>query len=484
MDTDLDPPSDIIRVHYMEQDRLNPEHRVKEITPPRVFISLPPMKLLPVVLVGSLAANAALATLFVNRPALAPPALRAFFMPAKTAEPTAAEAKMEAARAERAATRAVAEARAQRSKLWRALHTEDLKTLAAQLRAAGFPTAVVRAIVDAQVEARFAPQIRELKRATEETPYWKPDPTMYSGNSEVFTKLSQIYRERAKVMREVLGQDALAWGATDPTAAQRRQFGDIAPAKIDLVQRINDDYAEMSAQVRTAMQGVTLPEDREKLALLEREKRADLAALLTPQELNDYEMRSSPVTSRLRSALSVMEASEAEFLAIYKIQQPFVDTLYSSSNMVTTRSSFEQRRELTAQVNEQVKAALGEARFLEYQRATNYEYQGLHRMAQVENLPVTAVAQAFDVRASTAEASDKIMNDRSLTPEARTAALQTLAQSAHNQIISAVGPKVGNAYANNAQWLTYIKQGGAISIMPDGNLSYRSANPGPVRPTP
>ena len=66
---------------------------------------------------------------------------------------------------------------------------------------------------------------------------------------------------------------------------QKRLYRQIQATVEDLavIQRINDDYAEMTAQLRAAMQGITLPEDRAKLLLLEREKRADLAALVLAQ---------------------------------------------------------------------------------------------------------------------------------------------------------------------------------------------------------
>src|SRR5258707_692709 len=86
----------------------------------------------------------------------------------------------------------------------------------------------------------------------------------------------------------------------DVSATQRRQFGNLSRQKVDSVQRIEDDYSEMTSAIRAAMAGITLPEDRDKLALLAREKHADLAAVLTPGELADYELRSSPITSLLR----------------------------------------------------------------------------------------------------------------------------------------------------------------------------------------
>ena len=432
------------------------------------------MPLRVLLLVVSVAINATLLAAFAFRPALAPTVVRNIFEHGSNTAPTAdlprhSSPADAAAQAEADARRAAA----RQAQLWSMLKTEDLAALVARLRAAGFSAAVVRAIVDAQIEARFAGRIKELTRANEETPYWKPDLNMYSGNSKLYAELSQIYRERSRALRELLGKDAMAWGGLDPTAAQLRQYGNLSPAKIDLVQRINDDYAEMTSQIRTAMQGVTLPEDREKLALLEREKHADLAAVLSPEELAAYEMRTSPITNRLRSAFAIMDVSEQEFRSIYGIYQPLADKLFPTVGGMYTPEMSEQRREATKQVNAQVKAALGDARFAQFERATNSEFQQLYRMSQTDNLPFDTIARAFDVRTATAENSMKIMNDRALSNDEKRRQLENLATTARTQILSTLGPTVGPTYVQNANWLNYIQQGGAVTFMPEGGTSYR-----------
>lgn len=432
------------------------------------------MKLRLLLLVGSATLNAAFGTAFVLQPSLAPPGVRDYFQrtPATNAPSAATPRKAGPTAAERDA-----QAAASQAQLWRSLATDNLSDLVARLRAAGFPPTIVRGIVDAEIERRFSSRFKELSRSMNETPYWKPDPSYFMGNSKLFEEVNQIYRERSRMLRELLGQDAFAYGTSDPSAMQRRQFGDLTPAKIDLVQRISDDYTEMISQVRTATQGIMLPEDREKIAFLEREKRADLAAVLSPAELADYEMRSSPATSRLRTAMTVMDASEDEFRKIYQIQQPFSDLLYPTGYTVFTAETSEKRREAQKQISDQVKGILGEQRFAEYQRATTSEFQQLYRIGQRENVPYDTLARAFDSRLTAAEASQKIYNDRSLSTDDRRAALQQLAQTTRTQILSTLGPNAGPAYLETNRWLTHIEQGGSITVQPDGNLSYRSAAP-------
>ena len=433
------------------------------------------MKLPTLLLAGSLAANAALLGLFVLRPALAPPAFRDFFLSdAQRAADLAAE--NQAAR-NRSADLAKAAA-AKRTGVWSSLQsgTTDLKTLIARLRAAGFSPVLVRAIVEARLESTFASRMSELL-GTVDTPFWKPDVLTLSSSStsKFFETQSQIFRDRAKALREILGDDYFAGSAGEATAEQRRRYGDLPKSKIDLVQRIADDYAEMISQVKVATNGIMLPEDREKLALLEREKRTDLAAVLTPAELEDYEMRTSNITMNLRRAMTLFNATADEFRAIYRAQQPFADLLFPTGNMTMEMSR--QRTAAQKQIAEQLQAALGATRYADYARATDYEYQNLSRLAQSDGITPDAINRAYDLRTATTRESMRI-HEAKLGAAERTAALQALAASTKTQLIGQLGTTVAESYAKSARWLSAIERGYAIQLGPDGSTtSYMSAPP-------
>jgi hypothetical protein len=442
------------------------------------------MKLPALVLATSVAFNVALVATFATKPHLAPAAVRKY-IPGTIESASAAEAAAHA-KAAQAAEKRAARAETKSASLWSRLQSEDLKTFAERLRAAGFPPATIRAIVDAELGHRFAPRLEELRRVMRETPYWRGDNPFYSGSNKLYESYSQINRERLRAVREVLGSDAYAFGTTDPTEAQRRQFGNLSPGKIEMVQRINDDYAEMISQVRASMQGITLPEDREKLALLEREKRADLAGILTPEELADYQMRSSNVTSRLRTALTIMDASEAEFRAIFQAHQAHAETLFPTAGSGVTYSSNDPanpRMVASRQIQEELTGTLGADRYAQFQRANDREFQMLYQLSRTDNLPYETVVRAYDTRSNASAASAKIMDDPALTPDAKRAALKDLAQQSRTQILSTLGQTAGPSYAKSAQWLNYLEQGRSFTVLPTGGISSRMVpTPRPATP--
>jgi len=83
---------------------------------------------------------------------------------------------------------------------------------------------------------------------------------------------------------------------------------------------------------------------------------------------------------------------------------------------------------------------------------------------------MAAAVQAYDLRNGVAEQSQQIYADRNLTTDQKRAALQTLANNTKAQIVSTLGPTVGESYLRTARWLTSVENGGSVTFGPDGNI--------------
>lgn len=408
------------------------------------------MKLRLLLLVGSLILNCTWVAAFALRPTLAPPAIREL-----TAryfggdEPRALPAK------------ATAPKGAARKQLWPTLDAGgDLQTLIGRLRSAGFPADVIRAMVLAEMSARYDVRLRAMFESDPSTPFWKTQSSFMSQGDKRMEEYGRLQRERAKLLRELFADPFFA--SDDVSAGQRRQFGNLPRQKIDLLQRIEDDYAEMSSAIQSAARGIMLPEDREKLALLARERRTDLASVLSPAELADYEMRSSPLTSLIARYLGGFNASEGEFRAIFQAQQAFSER----TGPGFTPRNMEERQAAQTQLNDQLKASLGEARFADYLRETDSTYQQLMRLAQRDNIAPQTALQAYNLRDKVADESGRIVDDPVLSPEQKRAELQSLAERTRNELLGLLGPRAGPAYVSIAdqRWLRMVQRGLAVSF--------------------
>ena len=130
----------------------------------------------------------------------------------------------------------------------------------------------------------------------------------------------------------------------------------------------------------------------------------------------------------------------------------------------------------------QLTATLGEARYVEYARASDREYQTITRLAQQANLPATVAVQTYDLRAQASKESNRIFSDTALSTDQKRAALQTLAQSTRTQLSATLGAEVGGTYLKVAEsWLSRIERGSAVTFTEGGGTSSRSLPT--VRPT-
>jgi hypothetical protein len=442
------------------------------------------MKLSTLLVAGSLALNVALLAVYVSRTHPSSPAPAGNNSGTATANPAPSHAENSGPKkiAPTDATKAVPGA-APAKETWAKLNPGDLRALAARLRAAGFPPSVVRSVIYAQVNESFKGRREQLAPANQERPFWETDASGRMGyDAKYYAALRDINREQTQIVKDILGEDASATSA-QASDYQRRRFGDLTQDKIDQLQRLDQDYNDLRNEVQSASRGIMLPEDREKLTILEQEKRADLAKLLSPQEMEGYLMRTSNTTNRLRTALTTMNATEPEFRAIYQAQSAF-DEKYNAPGLGMSFNgpdAMKERQAAQAQASEQIKAALGEQRYAEYARGADREFQQLNRMALQASLPDTAALQAYNVRETTLKESNRIYDDAALSPEQKRASLQALGQSVRAEITATLGPDVGTRYLQVAnRWLTALDRGAAVTFT-DNTLSTRNL---PVRPPP
>jgi RNA polymerase sigma factor (sigma-70 family) len=410
----------------------------------------------------------------------APAIATASSSPTDATGPASGAASGPTAMATRSTARGAAGARAAISKggdslgggsLWESLRSDDLVQMAGRLRAAGFTSSLVRTIMAVQVNEKFAGRLDKLMNAGP-APFWKSEATNPLGDEKTFAEYGQILRDRSNTLRELLTDDFFD-DLISP--GRQKQFGDLPKAKAEAARRIESDYADLTAQVRAAAQGILLPEDRKKMEYLENERQADLKDLLTPGELADYEMLRSPVTRQLRLPMTLMNASEEEFRAIFGIVAGNNPAVSSAGGGVVNSVR------ITPDAIEQLKTTLGEARFAEYARYSNPEFQRLYRSAQGQGIGVDAMVNAFNVRDAVAQESNRIFADTSLDVEQKRTAMRDLAQNARARIVGAVGEKAGNAFAQSAFWLSSVENGRAVSFGPDGSMRVNASLP-QVRP--
>jgi hypothetical protein len=340
-------------------------------------------------------------------------------------------------------------------KVWPAVETSELPELVTHLRAAGFPTEMVRAIVAAQIEDTFAARRKALDPDAASRPFWKT----VAPNPRLQLAQRQLYREQEKMLRDVLGDDA---ESTDPlqNVFQQSTFGNLPPAKLSAVKTIIRDYAEKQSDLYTISGAIMITTtEREKAMALQKERDAAIAQVLTPEEYADYELRATNTASSLRYQLATFDPTEQEFRTIFQLQRAF-DVQYASAVVGPNptpeqNAAMRQRSEAQKLLMDQIKAALGPERGEEYVRSIDYNYQQTARLVARLELPVENARQVYAVQKEFEPRFAAIRSDRSLSAEQRNQQLAALQQEATAKVTPLLGGARGfEAYQQyGGSWL-------------------------------
>lgn len=430
------------------------------------------MKATPLVLAGSLLGNITLAAILLHQP-----------------DRTAPGQSHVDARADAAAAPAgrpqeqneTVDSRGDGAAGWRALRDDDLATFTRNLRAAGLADYLVRAIITAEIDERFRAREEALAPKRPRLRYWQVDTT----RKPLETRLARLdlNREKERLRHALLGDDPDEVDPDNPIPAE----------KWALAKMISEDYDALISEVRQPQWGPTLPSERAMLEKLEAERRRELAALLTPEELAEYEFRTSPDLLQLRYTLAHFDATESEFRAIYALRRAFEDEINrrpdfgrrdgesSEERRKRIETAMERRQEAEQKLEEDLRAALGDERYQAYRRSIDRDYLSLRSLAERVGVPSDHADQLFDLRNSIAAQSTVIGNDASRSVADREAAIRATAARFRESARALLGPEAAQAYLDEqGGWLRMLEQGHIVSLRPNGMTSRPIDRPGGV----
>lgn len=328
--------------------------------------------------------------------------------------------------------------------LWQKLVTEDLKQLVANLRAAGFSDSEVRAIVGVMLDRRFQKRSMELSARRYKAPYWKQD--IWQADPQWQVDATALYAERRQILRDLFGTTI-----TNNEGRLNRQsrYGPLSDEKLDAVENIVSDYNDLISQINVASGGMDFPWNREQQKALEAEKHKDLAAILTAEELELFDLRDSSTARSMRSKLAAFKPSETEFREIFPLQRAF-DDKYGTYGGINESPQRKADQEL---LNEQIKNTLGDARYAEYQRAQDSGYRTAYLVTQRLGLPAENASQVYTLQQDYKKQAD-VIRANTKDREQRTVALADLGAEATTKLETLLTKQGADAYrGSGGGWL-------------------------------
>jgi hypothetical protein len=216
--------------------------------------------------------------------------------------------------------------------------------------------------------------------------------------------------------------------------------------------------------------GIQLASDKEKLRLLRAERDRDIAALLTPAELADYELRTSPSAAAVRARYGDAIATEADFKKLFALQKAYdekfpAESLSGRVSPETLRARSDAQKQLQADI----RTAVGDDAYAALRRSADPELRALDSLANRVGLPATTTERVATARETYAAESQRINADTALTAAQRRTQLHELGTRARTELTTTLGAEVADAFAPRASWVGMLQGGLAFSTTPTAN---------------
>jgi hypothetical protein len=338
---------------------------------------------------------------------------------------------------------------------WTQLEAEDYRTYIERLRSIGCPEQTIRDIVIADLEKLMAPRVREIEGHKEAPKYWKPDRKELVRTIDVLEKSGkkqEVDFEKREIIRELLGVDLAAerTKASGESDFYEERLDFLDAEKRSRVRMIMErsNREEVALREKSWMENDELTqEERDRLEQIAATKAREIAALLSPEELEQYNLWFSDSAYKVRDSFFAMEPSEQDFLAIYEIQREF-DSAWankSGAEYENARSDYEQK----------IREHLGEERYEEFRRSRDDDYQQLQAAAVQFGLNSGIATEVYGFKKVLSEERQHVQEMPGLTTEQRARVFNALAEEAERAVIEVMGHKPYRYYIRSGagKWI-------------------------------
>src|SRR5436190_1811231 len=352
---------------------------------------------------------------------------------------------------------------ANRPASWSSLESTNYYAYMANLRNFGCPEETIKDIILTDIAKVYARKRSDIKRRGQPYKYWSPVDLNNAMDPKLQRQLTELDREQRNLVRNLLGVDmqvelAKYWEDDFDPAVY-----DFLPAeKREQVLSLKTKYEELENEIYMRAQGIMLDQDEQALRQLEQQRQVELASLLSPQELEEYELRNSHVAENLRNQLSGFEPTEEEFRRLFRLQKDFEAQINGAlpnapdevQDEIRARAQEEGQRAL----QEEMLKVLGKERFAQWQQAQDPDYKALVQIADRYNLPTETSQKIYGYKVQAEQQKHRIEGDPNLNEEQKQHLRDAIAQETEDWVKKTMGPIYGSYIKVAGQWIQGLSE--------------------------
>jgi hypothetical protein len=341
---------------------------------------------------------------------------------------------------------------------WSQLEAADYKEYIARLRAFGVPEKVVRDIIIADVGKLYRPRFAALRppKKPKNPNFWETRGYSYNTvramTNEQREQTRTLRKEQTELIRELLGAGVYEEMAKDSGYPDytERMYGPLSKEVREKISGMQERFQDEQSAFYAKIEGYMDQDSQAEMAAIRKKFRAELATVLTPEQLEDYELRSSETAQRMKWELSSFDPDEKEFRAIHAHKQALeeLDAGRNSEDKPLTPDEQKELQKKRKELEASLADKLGTNRVAEYKLMDQYEYRNLLEAG----VPKESVFKIPDIKKEAEAAASKLRKDKTLTDEQRNAALQAIKDEATKTLADLLGSRRANYYQQSGGW--------------------------------
>ena len=357
---------------------------------------------------------------------------------------------------------------------WSQIEADDYQTYVENLRRIGCPEETIRDLVKQDLDKLYDQRKADiLSKAPARKEYWKTgNPSALSQPSGATrSQLAQLDREKNEVLGDLFGQQGVAAiNRPSPLARARSQAKsgyamDFIPEETKA--QLNTVEQEFGSQLlRKMAQGATDAQDMAEIRQLRQDRDGRIATMLTPDQKMEYDLRKSPTAANMRLQMDGFDPSEDEFRDIFAARKAFDNEHGVVPGSSITPADAEVRQFAEQEMNNQIRSSLGDDRYQDYMRQTDYDYKSIHKITQRQGLGENISAQVYQMKGSAEELAREIRMNPGLAIEERQMQLGQIRNETSRSIESMLGGQGAAALQNQAGGRNWLNNIGRVNPLP------------------
>lgn len=259
--------------------------------------------------------------------------------------------------------------------------------------------------------------------------------------------------ERQALLESLLGDDASP-AATLTTAQREQRYGRLSNEKLNAVARLEREYDEMRARAgaeRETNLANRINGEMDQQRLLELEKLHDLAAILSPEELEQYELRNTQTAQTLMRTLGGVDVTAEEFAALYRLQRAFELQHPWKIGTGSDLDALTARMKAQSAVFAQAESVLPADRYHKYLESVDFGYASVTRFAAAyPQLTRETMLKVYRLQTELQNAMQPKAGG-SMAPDVK---------AYHARLVELLGPEIAAAYQKQPQGRLFVVSGG------------------------